>query len=422
MATIGIVGLGYVGLTTACCLAHNGHHIVGLDIVESRVTQLSDGRVPFFEAGIEELLRDGLDAGHLRFTTDATELADRDVIYLCLATPQGPEGKPDLDQFRDALSSIAPMLKTQTIVVTKSTVPPGTGAQLAEWTGREDLRFVSNPEFLREGSAVEDALDPDRIVIGATDADAAAAIESIAAHAGQRVINCDPLSAELIKYASNTFLATKLSFINEMARLCDVLGGDVAAVTEGMGADERIAASFMTPGPGWGGSCFPKDVAGLASLARTAQLDLPVIAGALRSNEAHLDHVYRRLTGALAESRNPVVAVWGLTFKANTDDTRYSPAIELVTRLQDDGITVRAHDPVAPTMPSIERFDPLEACSGADVLVIATEWPEYASIRLTEIASALKGSIVVDLRGVIDEDDAKDKGLTIHRVGRPAIS
>lgn len=414
-----MVGLGYVGLTSAVCLASIGHRVIGLDISDVRVQALRDGVCPIHEDGLEGLLQQTVASGNLNFTTDATDLANAEAVILCLPTPEGPTGSPDVSILRAAVVTLRDVLKPGAVVVTKSTVPLGTADSMKSWIDRDDLRFVSNPEFLREGTAVHDYLHPDRVVVGSHDPAAASLIASLYAGLDTEIITCDPLSAEMIKYASNAFLATKLSFVNELARICDQLGGDIDAVTHGLGTDHRIAPTFLSPGPGWGGSCFPKDVAGLATLARASRLRVPLIESAGESNRDHLDHVIGRALDMLVGVTNPVVALWGLAFKANTDDVRASPAIELVERLRANDVDVRAHDPVATVDDAIvTQGEMVEVCVGADLVIVATEWEHYAVADLAPVANAMRRPVMFDLRDVIRPDAAEEAGLSLFRLGR----
>lgn len=418
---LGVVGLGYVGLTSGCAFASLGHRVVGYDIDAGRVARLCAGELPIFEPGLSELLTEGLDAGRLEFSTDPSAISEATVVFLCLPTPEGPSGIPDTSILKRAFADLAAELQPGAVVVTKSTVPIGTAAIVPTWTSRDDLRFASNPEFLREGSAVKDFLEPDRVVIGAIDAAAGEAVAALYGEVDTELIVCDPVSAELIKYASNAFLATKLSFVNEMARICDHLGGDIGAVTHGLGTDHRISDSFLAPGPGWGGSCFPKDVAGLASFARTSRLRVPVIESAGVSNRDHLDHVFNRMLDLLDGVADPSVAVWGLAFKANTDDVRSSPAVELIERLNAAHIAVRAHDPVASVDEAlVTQTDRLGACAEADLLVVATEWPEFGEVDWKAVAKSMRRPVVFDLRNVVDRDAASAAGVVLSRIGRVA--
>ncbi len=421
---VAIIGTGYVGLTTAACFAHLGRDVIAVDIDTAKIASLNRGRVPILEAGLTALVHDGLATRRLRFTDSYADITDAPVVMLCLPTPHDPDGGLDLRFIEQAAATLQRLLAAQAIVVTKSTVPVGTQAELAGWLARPDVDVVSNPEFLREGTAVADFLNPDRIVIGAGSRRAARTVADLYAGIDAPVHTTDPTSAELIKYAANTFLATKLSFVNEMSRLCDRLGGDITAVTAGLGSDHRIGDAFLQPGPGWGGSCFPKDTRGLAHLARSACEDLPVVEAAHASNERHLDHIVSTITRLcpepLADAR---LAVWGATFKAGTDDTRDSPALGIVDRLQRGGATVTVHDPGAKpgTVPASTADDPYTACVDADMLVVLTEWADFAVVDLDKVADLLASPIIYDTRSIVDRRQAAEAGLHLHWPGRPPL-
>lgn len=416
-----VIGTGYVGLTCAACFANQGFKVTGLDIDEDKVQLLSSGTSPIFEPGLDELLTAGLESGLLEFTTSADAASTADVVFLCLPTPPLPTGTPDISILRGAVMQHREALKSGAAVVTKSTVPLGTSKDVAAWLDRDDVHLVSNPEFLREGSAIHDFLNPDRVVVGSLNHDAALVVQSLYdGLPGERIL-CDPLSAELIKYAANAFLATKLSFVNELARICDEVGGDVDAVTYGIGTDHRIADSFLTPGPGWGGSCFPKDVAGLAALARSSRLRVPVIESAVESNRDHFDHVITQIRKHVGKSlQGANVAMWGIAFKAGTDDTRSSPALDIAERLTAEQCDVRAADPVAKVDGNLfTQMDMYDACTDADLLVIATEWDEFRDADLAQVADRLSQPTILDLRGIISPEAAAEHGLTVHSLGRP---
>lgn len=421
-ADVAIIGTGYVGLTTAACLAHLGRRVLAVDIDPAKVADLQAGHIPILEAGLDALVADGLRSGHLDFTTDYHRIATSPVVMLCLPTPHKPDGGLDLSAIRTAAETLRLLLAPGTTVVTKSTVPVGTHRQLTDWLDRPDLHVAANPEFLREGTAVQDFLSPDRIVIGALTDQITRTVESLYEGIDAPLVRTDPTSAELIKYAANTFLATKLSFVNEMTRLCDQLGGDMDAIGTGLGSDHRIGPAFLQPGPGWGGSCFPKDTRGLTHLAGTVGLRLPVAEAAHASNQVHLDHV----TTAITElSSRPVeetrIAVWGTTFKAGTDDTRDSPALAVVERLVARGATVAAYDPAASIDADLAQTvdDPYSACHDADLLVVLTEWPAFAEADLDKVADLLAAPIVYDARAIIDRVAAIRAGLELHQIGRP---
>jgi len=414
---VAVVGTGYVGLTTAACLAHLGHTVAAIDIDDAKIEALRAGRIPIVEAGIEGLVTDGVSSERLRFHGDYEPCRHAEVVVLCLPTPSGDHG-PDLRAVETASRRLGPLLRSGAVVVTKSTVPVGTHRQVTHWLDRADIEVVSNPEFLREGTAVEDFLHPDRIVIGAS-VDAAARTVAALYHGIEApVLVTDPTSAELVKYAANTFLAAKLSFVNEMSRLCDALSADIDDVVTGLGSDQRIGSQFLQPGPGWGGSCFPKDTLGLAQIARSVGQYLPVVEAAPGSNTAHLDHltaeIVRLLPGGVGR-----IALWGATFKAGTDDLRDSPALALADRLAERGLELIVYDPAATTadIRHATAADPYSACRGADLIVVATEWPEFGAVDLEKVAGQLRGSVIYDTRAVIDRRAATAAGLTVQRPG-----
>lgn len=418
-----IVGTGYVGLTSAACLAGLGHNVVGLDIDQAKVERLQQGQVEIHEAGLAELVESGLGSGRLRFTDDSQVVADASVILLCLPTPPAADGSPDTSAIAAAVGSMRDILKPGAVLVTKSTVPVGTHRLIEDWVDRDDVAVVSNPEFLREGTAVDDFMKPDRVVVGSSDTVAAKTVAALYEGLDTAVLVTDAMSAELIKYAANTFLATKLSFVNEMARLCDAAGANVDDVVAGLASDARISPLFLRPGPGWGGSCFPKDTRGLAQAARSTKLRLAVTEAAAESNREHLEHVTSRIADAVRRPlHQATIAVWGLAFKAGTDDTRSSPAIELIGRLRGAHATVRAYDPVASVGPDVvETGDMYEICQDADMLLVTTEWPEFGAADPAEIAERLALPVVFDTRNVIDVSAAGKAGLTVHRLGRPTV-
>lgn len=422
-ADIAIVGTGYVGLTTGTCLAHLGHRVRCVDVDTAKVERLSTGEIPIVEEGLEGLVRENLDAGRLSFTTDVvTAVADAEFVFLCLPTPQDEDGSADLHYVREAAAQIAPHLKTGAVVVNKSTVPVGSAGVVAEVIGRSDITVVSNPEFLREGSAVADFLSPDRVVIGSDDKHAATRLANVYTALDAPILMCDAASAELIKYASNAFLATKLSYVNVIAQLCEAVGADIDDVTQGMGMDPRVGATFLHPGPGWGGSCFPKDSAALIKTAADHGIDFALLRNTTTSNEAQFDRIAAKIIKAAgSRAQTTPVAVWGLTYKAGTNDLRGSPALEIIDRLIDAGNTVQAYDPtvdVAPR-PGIEiAADPYGACQGAAVLAVLTEWPEFSDMDFDKVAGLLATRHVVDARNLLDRDALLRLGFSVDSIGK----
>ena len=332
---VAVIGAGYVGLPTAATLAHFGHRVVLAESEPSRLAALRSGRMPIVEVGLDDLVAEGVAGGNLHFTASAAEaVAGAAFVFLCVPTPQGDDGSADLSFVEAAAKEIGPLLEHGTIVVNKSTVPVGSATFVEQIIGRSDVRVVSNPEFLREGNAVRDSLHPDRLVVGADDAQAAALVGGLFAGTAAPLIVTDATTSETIKYASNAFLATKLSYVNAVAGLCEEVGADVRDVMLGLGYDKRIGFEFLHPGPGWGGSCLPKDTRALLHMAREAGYDFSLLAGAIASNEQQLARVVAKVETACGGSVDGVtVAVWGLTFKANTDDRRDSPSLEIAHRL-----------------------------------------------------------------------------------------
>ena len=387
-----------------------------------RVEQLSHGEIPIVEDGLEELVKEGLASGNLRFTTDsAGAAATCEFAYLCVPTPQSHDGHADLSHIEAAATVIGPVLPPESIVVNKSTVPVGSTRVVERVLGRSDVFVVSNPEFLREGSAVHDFLHPDRIVIGSDDQSAAIRVASLYLGIASPPIVTDPASAETIKYASNAFLATKVSFVNAIAAVCEAVGADVNDVVLGMGYDPRIGHQFLRPGPGWGGSCLPKDTRALVSIAEDGGYDFDLLKGVITVNEQQLERVVTKVCDSVAEARSTgsTVAAWGLAFKARTDDLRDSPALDIIRRLTGRGATVRAYDPaVHSPIEGIEVCaDPYAACEDADVLVVLTEWDEFRWLDLDKVAAAMTGMAIVDSRNVLDRAAAATTGVQLpgHR-------
>jgi UDPglucose 6-dehydrogenase len=429
MSTIAVIGAGYVGLTTAACFAHLGHKVTCADVVAEKVERLSRGDIPILEAGMPELVREGIDGGRLSFVLGASAaVADAEFVYLCVPTPQSDDGSADLSYIRAAAAEIGPLLAPECIVVNKSTVPVGSARVVEEVLGRDDVRVVSNPEFMREGSAVHDCLNPDRIVIGSDDQVAAARVAELFSALRAPVIVTDPASAETIKYASNAFLAAKVTFANAVANVCEAVGADVRDVLLGMGYDKRIGFEFLKPGPGYGGSCFPKDIRALIRIAEDAGYDFGLLRGVDEVNDEQFARVagkIERMAGGSVDGQ--LVAAWGLTFKARTDDLRQSPALEVLHRLIAKGAQVRAYDPaVTPAEAASDRrldgievgTDPYGVCDGASVLVVLTEWDEFRRLDFAKVAAALAHARVVDARNLLDPAALRRRGFTYEGIGR----
>ena len=424
---VAVIGAGYVGLPTAATLAHLGHSVVLAEWDPARLAALRRGRVPIVEAGLEDLVAESVAAGRLRFTGSATEaVAGARFVFLCVATPQSPDGSADLSFVEAAAKEIGPHLSSGSIVVNKSTVPVGSATMVEQVIGRSDVSVVSNPEFLREGTAVLDSLHPDRIVVGADDSHAAAMVGELFSTTGAPLIVTDATTSETIKYASNAFLATKLSFVNALAGLCEEVGADARDVLLGLGYDKRIGFEFLRPGPGWGGSCLPKDTRALLHIAGEAGYDFSLLAGAIESNEQQLVRVVSKVAQACCGTvRGATLAVWGLTFKANTDDRRDSPSLEICHRLAALGATVQAFDPTVDPDTEAEDLDglrlsadPYEAVTGAQVLVVLTEWDEFRWLDFSRVLALMRQHSIVDARNLLDPAALRRMGFTYTGIGR----
>jgi UDPglucose 6-dehydrogenase len=421
MRRVAVIGAGYVGLTTAACLSHLGHEVRCADVDADRVAQLSLAQLPIVEEGLGELVTEGRRAATLSFTTSNVEAAKgADFVFLCVPTPEGQDGRANMSYVESAAREIGPHLEPESIVVNKSTVPVGSTRVVERALRRSDVTVVSNPEFLREGSAIHDFLHPDRIVIGADDEATAIRVSSLFLHLGAPVVVTDPATAETIKYASNAFLATKVSFINAVAALCESVGADVRQVVLGMGYDPRIGASFLHPGPGWGGSCFPKDAAALVRIAEDAGYDFSLLRGVIAVNEEQQARVVDkavRLAGG--DCAGKIVTILGLTFKARTDDLRDSPALEIARRLIGLGAKIHGYDPtVHRQLDGIEvATDPYLACKGASVAVVATEWDEFRWLDLELLGSAMTARAVVDARNLLDPAALRRAGFAYEGIG-----
>jgi len=410
VSVIAVVGLGYVGITTSVGMASLGHQVIGYDINQERVRLLAGGTCPIHEIGLPEELASNLRTGSLSFTSDKAELskAGADYFFVCVPTPQDASGAANLTYVLDVAAELSVIAKTGAVVILKSTVPVGSGERVKKALNRSDIEVASNPEFLREGSALNDFMQPDRIVAGASKVEVANKVLDLYQKIESRKIATSIESAELVKYSTNAYLAMRLSFINDLAALCERVGASVEDLVAGLGSDSRIGPSFLSPGPGWGGSCFPKDTRALVSVAADFGLDLPLIDAALESNDRAISRVVeqiRELSGGALEGKT--IGVWGLAFKANTDDTRESPALKIISRLLDRGSRVRAYDPVA-RHESGDRYSQvktaIEAATGADVLVLLTEWPEFSQIDPKDVAQVLANSAVLDTRRVLPLD------------------
>ncbi|MGH9749203.1 MAG: UDP-glucose dehydrogenase family protein [Candidatus Polarisedimenticolia bacterium] len=431
---IAVVGTGYVGVVTAACFAEFGVGVVGVDKDAAKIGLLQKGSVPFFEPGLEEMVQRNLREGRLQFTTDLKGAVSKSlVVFIAVGTPAAEGGAADLSYVHDVAMEIARHMDGYKVVATKSTVPMGTGATIRRLIEEHQPRkvpfsVVSNPEFLREGSAIEDFMRPNRIVVGAEDPQAIAILKDL--YNPLYLIEVpfvvtSVVSAEMIKYASNAYLATRISFINEVAALCEAVGADVHDVARGMGLDNRIGRKFLHPGPGFGGSCFPKDTRAVIQMAREGGGGAAIVEAAVRVNEAQAGRMVdkiRRAAGGSLEGKT--IAVLGLAFKPNTSDTRESPAIRIIQGLLAEGGRVRAYDPAAleearHLVPRIEGArDAYDAAIGADLLVIATEWNQFRNLDWGRMKGALRAPVVVDLRNVYEPETMRALGFAYTGVGR----
>ena len=433
-----MIGAGYVGLVSAACFSDFGWTVTCVDKDENRLAELKAGRSPIYEPGLDDLLERNMRAGRLIFTSElGPSVADADVLFLAVGTPmRRGDGHADLSYVYAAVEEAAPFLKGFTVITTKSTVPVGTSREierrLKALRPEADCAVCSNPEFLREGSAIQDFSHPDRVLVGTDCTRAREVMERLykpLALRGSPVMFVDRESAELAKYAANAFLALKISFINEIADLCELVGADVQEVASAIGKDRRIGDKFLHPGPGYGGSCFPKDVSALIRTAREAKAPVSIIEQVERVNhERKLAMAGRIETAANGSVRNKVIAVLGVTFKPNTDDMRDAPSLVIIPMLQERGATIRVCDPqgrrhAEPMLPGVEWYDSaIEAAQGADVLVVITEWNEFRALDLAEIKGKMRGNAVVDLRNVFDPAVADNLQLGYSGIGRGRLS
>ncbi|MGO8870125.1 MAG: UDP-glucose dehydrogenase family protein [Acidimicrobiales bacterium] len=437
---VAVIGVGYVGLPTAATLAHLGHRVTCGDADPAKVAMLQRGDVPIVEDHLEDLVREGQAAGRLRFVVGAKAAVEgAEFVFLCVPTPQGEDGSADLSFVEAVAEEIGPHLLPDAIIVNKSTVPVGSTLVVERVLGRHDVKVVSNPEFLREGTAVPDSLHPERIVVGADDQAAAARVGNLFSGTHAPLLITDAATAETIKYASNAFLATKLSFVNAVAGLCEAVGADVRDVILGLGYDKRIGFEYLRPGPGWGGSCLPKDTRALVHIAEQAGYDFSFLRGAIATNDEQFVRVVDKVRAAAGgELAGAVVAVWGLTFKAGTDDLRNSPSVEVVRRLLASGAVVRAFDPTVP-VPDGRRSVPVAglpelatgdgtglhafpdaytACQGAAVAVVLTEWDEFRWLDFAKVRDAMSSPVVVDARNLLDPAQLRRIGFEYTGIGR----
>ena len=430
---IAVIGTGYVGLVSAICFARLGHDVIGVDRDFSKIDSLQKSHIPIFEPNLKEMLLAAKNEQKISFTTDlALSLQNSQVVFIAVGTPQGEDGSADLSYVMNVAKEIAQAASEDKIIVTKSTVPVGTGAELARLVQKINPRLkfsiVSNPEFLREGSAIEDFMFPDRIVIGSQDVGAKQVMSEIyQSFAPEKIIHTDIATAELIKYAANSFLATKISFINEMADLCEQTGGDIKQLANAVGLDSRIGSKFLNPGPGFGGSCFPKDIMAITNIAKSYNVNLQLINSVISSNVLRQEKMVQKITDALGGNvAGKKIAFLGLAFKANTDDIRYSPAIFIAKNLSERSAKLRLSDPEAlenakkefANYGDIEFFSEYyNAIKDCDLILIATEWSHYANINIDKIKLLTNCRLVVDLRNILDATKFKNAGFKYIFIG-----
>ena len=431
---IAVIGTGYVGLVSGACFADFGIKVTCADIDKRKIRQLKAGEIPFYEPGLFEKIQTNVEQGRLGFTTDvAAAIRDALVVIIAVGTPANRDGTPNLEAVETVAREIGRNLTSYKVVVKKSTVPPQTGDRLRsiiEAEADEDIEFdvVSNPEFLREGSAIEDFMRPDRVVIGAESERAVGIMKELYSPLyliETPFVITDMRTAEMIKYTSNAFLATKISFINEIANICEGVGADIHQVARAMGLDGRISPKFLHPGPGFGGSCFPKDVSALLSAAEAAGYDFMIGEAVLRINRAQRQLMVDKIISVAGDVDGKTIGFFGLAFKPNTDDMRDSPTIDIIQKLQESGARIRAYDPAAMDnargiFVDIEYCtDAYEVADDADMLVVATEWNQFRNLDLEKVRKSMRKPIVVDLRNIYDPKKMRALGFTYDCIGRP---
>ena len=430
---IAVIGTGYVGLVTGACFAEFGVEVTCVDVDEAKIRDLNNGKIPIYEPGLETIVEKNVEAGRLHFTTDVKSAVKQAlVVFLAVGTPPKEDGSPDMSFYQSAAKDIAESMNGYKVLVTKSTVPVGTGKWLREFVSENlttptNFGVASNPEFLREGAAIEDFMRPDRVVIGSNEEDAIAIMKDLyrPLYLIETPIVITSLeAAELIKYAANAFLATKITFINEVANLCDAVGCDVHDVARGMGMDKRVGNKFLHPGPGYGGSCFPKDTRALTTVADKFNVETLIVDAVIEANERQREAMIPKIEQLVGDLNGKTIAVLGLSFKPETDDMRESPAIDIVRTMQLRGAKIKAFDPVAMEeakreLPDIEYAESeYDAVSDADALVIITEWNQFRALDMEKIKQLLKEPKIADLRNIYEPDDMREMGFEYVGVGR----
>ncbi|MEO6050456.1 MAG: UDP-glucose/GDP-mannose dehydrogenase family protein [Pyrinomonadaceae bacterium] len=430
---IAVIGTGYVGLVTGACFAEFGVDVTCVDVDIEKVDKLKRGVIPIYEPGLDKIVEKNVAAGRLQFTTDIKSAVERSlVVFMAVGTPPQEDGSPDMSYYRQAAKDVAGAMNGYKVLVTKSTVPVGTGEWLRQFVAANlpvetDFGVASNPEFLREGAAIEDFMRPDRVVIGSNEAKAIDVMKDLYRPLfliETPIVITSLEAAELIKYAANAFLATKITFINEIANLCDAIGCDVHDVARGMGMDNRIGRKFLHPGPGYGGSCFPKDTRALTTVADKFGVETRIVDAVVEANERQREAMIPKIEKLVGDLKGKTIGVLGLSFKPETDDMRESPAIEIIKELTRRGAKVRAFDPVAMSearhyLSEIEyAADEYDAISGADAMVIVTEWNQFRALDMERVKSLLKASKIADLRNIYEPKDMRAMGFEYVGVGR----
>ena len=431
-----ILGTGYVGLVTGACFAEFGNHVICVDSAREKIAQLNAGQLPIYEPGLDTLVSKNVKAGRLEFTSDAEAALERSlVVFIAVGTPSRADGSADMSQIDAVAQQIARSLKSYKVIVTKSTVPVGAAQRIRNIVSKNQavacgFAVASNPEFLREGAAINDFLRPDRVVLGCNEEQAIAILKDLYRPLyliETPIIITTPESAELIKYASNAFLATKISFINEIANLCDLVGADVHTVSKGMGMDKRIGSKFLHPGPGFGGSCFPKDVKALCAIAQAAGGRTRLVEAVLEVNDAQAEAAVTKIKRLLPDLSGKTAAVLGLAFKPETDDMREAPSLRIIKALTDQRASVRAFDPVAmdiarTMLPNITYCKhEYEAAEGADVVIVVTEWNQFRSLDFPRLKSAMRTPNLADLRNIYDPNTVRAAGFQYIGMGRGTV-
>ncbi|CAN5183867.1 UDP-glucose/GDP-mannose dehydrogenase family protein [soil metagenome] len=432
---ISVVGTGYVGLVTGTCFAETGNTVTCVDIDKDKIAKLSGGKITIYEPGLDVLFERNIKQGRLSFTTDLKAgIKDAQIIFLALPTPPGEDGSADLKYVLGVANQLGSLLDHYTVIIDKSTVPVGTAEKVTEnikQNAKVDFDVVSNPEFLREGVAVDDFMKPDRVVIGTSSDRAKKIMETLYApfvRQGNPIIFMDERSAELTKYAANAFLATKITFMNEIANLCEKLGADVDAVRKGVGTDSRIGKRFLFPGIGYGGSCFPKDVQALSKASDDSGYDFKILRSVMEVNADQKTKLIPQIKKHFGSLKGKTIAVWGLSFKPHTDDIREAPALYNIEELLAEGVVVRTHDPES--MENVKKIlgtkisyheTPYEAASGADAILIATEWPEFRTPDFIKLVSIMKTKVIFDGRNLYELKDMQEHGFTYISIGRKPI-